>query len=273
MFRSAHQIEVEAAAKKLAGFRDHWKLTADKWYDGTPASVDQRIAKLDQVIAFAGRQAQSADNEVGNFCLAALPNLKANREELVELRRQLLGGDTGLITGPEDAGIQPLSPSTLTDMRNNISNWNSDNDIFSSRKTAGWFPGGDEEAAGYNLDPRMYPSHRDWMDASNLRSYIQDAQERNPGAGDYPIPARDERLMSAALDFIESQNTDDREELLIRAQRFMAERTGSWTPESSQAATRDFLGAVSAQVPRQVRQANRAEAAVVEDFDDALMFS
>lgn len=78
----------------------------------------------------------------------------------------------------------------------------------------------------------------------------------------------------AALDFIENQNTTDRQELLIRAQRLVEDRTWDWAPDSARQAVRDFLGAVDAQIPTPVRHAQRtAGTETVEDFDDQLMFS
>lgn len=239
MFRSAQQIEVEAAAKKLEGFRDDWRRGRDEWFDGTPRSVDQRIAKLDRVLSFASRTAQLTGTPAGNFCLAALPNLKANREELLELRRQLLGG---------------------------------------------WFGGGDDEASQFNCDPRMYPCRRDWMDASNLRSYIQDAQEKNgpeqvqrhrhEDMGFSPEDVTRLKGLQAAREFIEDQNTTDRQELLIRAQRLVEARTSHWTPQASRDGVRAFLEAVDAQIPRQARHASRAAGVEsIEDFDAQLMFS
>ena len=245
MFRSAAAVQTEAAERKLAAFRDHWKRTADQWFDGTAESVEKRIAKLDQVLAFAGETAKLQGTRVGSFCLAALPNLKASRAELVDLRQHMAGGH--------------------------------------------WFPGGDEEASRFNVDPRMYPSMRDWMDASNLGSHLQNAVDNHPPAGhdpragDYAVDERwrspyatasADQLRHAAAEFLDDQNTSDRHELLVRAQRLVEARTSTWSAEASSRAVRDFVAAVEGQIPRPTRTAASAGVPTyIQDFEDHLMFS
>lgn len=260
MFRSANQIEVDAATKKLDKIRDQWMRTALTWYDGTPASVDARIAKIDEVIAFAGHTAQ-LQGKAGSFCLAALPNLRANREELIALRRQLLGTDTGLITGPEDTGVQPLSPDTLGDMRSNISNWN---DGAFTAACAG------PECTGVKpLSPDRVHQMRD-----ERNSWRDDEEPRHRHEDMGWTPDDITRLKGAAREFVEEQNTTDRRELLVRAQRAIEARTSGWTLSASQTTVRDFLAAVNDQIPEPVRTARRAPGVeTVEDFDDHLMFS
>ena len=78
----------------------------------------------------------------------------------------------------------------------------------------------------------------------------------------------------AAREFIEDQNTTDRQELLIRAQRAVEARTSGWTLSASQDAVREFLTAVDEQIPHPVRTARRAPGTeTVADFEDHLMFS
>ena len=48
---------------------------------------------------------------------------------------------------------------------------------------AHWYSGSPEGAGQHELDPRMYPSMRDWMDAYNLRGYMQDSLEKHPPQG------------------------------------------------------------------------------------------
>ncbi|AON96843.1 hypothetical protein BI081_gp092 [Mycobacterium phage Tonenili] len=243
MFRSASAIEAEAAQRKLDQLREDWQRTASTWFDGTAESVDRRIAQLDRVIAFASRTAQR-DGDPAKFCLSALPTLKANREELTELRRQLVGGSW--YTGPEDHG--------------------------------------------FALNPNDYSSMREWMDASNMSSYIQDAHDKHPQdnwdrhKGDYAVdeswmdphaPAasgRDLILNHAALDFIAEQDTTDPGELKIRAQRLIAARTSTWSREASARAVQAFVRAVEDNSPRPVRTAS-APVRHLPGFEDYLMFS
>ena len=110
-------------------------------------------------------------------------------------------------------------------------------------------------------DPRDYASREEYMQAYGLGSQINHLQS-------YASPEARE----AAREFIEDQNTADRNELLVRAQRFMADRTSTWERQAAHTATREFLAAVADQAPRPVRQASRTPPKAVEDFDDHLMF-
>jgi hypothetical protein len=52
---------------------------------------------------------------------------------------------------------------------------------------AHWYSGTPEEAGQHEVDPRMYQSMRDWMDAYNLRGYMQDSLQKHPPQG-YELP-------------------------------------------------------------------------------------
>lgn len=240
MFRSARKIDEDATKAKLERLRTAWVDTRDTWFDGSVESVERRLARLDEVTALSKRAGAA-----GQVTLAALPQLRKDRDDLVALRRQLTGAD--------------------------------------------WFGGGDEEAAQHNLDPRNYPNREEWMNANNLRGYIEHAHQDYPvagwdyGAGDHAVPSlgdcmtgRD-RIMGlrhAAREFIDDQNTSDRSELLVRARRLMAAKTSGWGVQAAQEATEAFLGAVAAQAPTpRPRTAGRVGPSVMNDFDDHLMFS
>lgn len=77
----------------------------------------------------------------------------------------------------------------------------------------------------------------------------------------------------AALDFIEGENTDDRTELLFRAQRAVEQRTWDWSPQASRDAVRDFLGALDAVIPEPGPALRTAAVETVGDFNDYLMFN
>lgn len=78
-------------------------------------------------------------------------------------------------------------------------------------------------------------------------------------------------LRTAAAEFVDGQNTSDRQELLIRAQRYIEAKTSSWSREASYDAVRAFVGAVGQEVPHQPRVVQR-QATRVRDFDDQLLF-
>lgn len=250
-FRPAAVIEAENAQRKVDRLRERWVSTRDTWFDGTAQSVDRRLANLDEIESFAKHIASRLNHsKVGNVCMAMLPQLRSDRLALEAKREQLTG--------------------------------------------AAWYPGSEEEARQFRLDPRDYSSREEWMDASNLSGYIQHQQELHP-PHDYPVdeswrnphaeptpptpgykappPSRlVGQLQVAAAEFVDGQNTTDRHELLVRAQRLVAERTSSWEPEASREAVRAFTAAVDREIPYLQRQA-AAPQPVCADFDDALMFS
>lgn len=244
-FRSAAHIEADAAQHKIDRLRERWASTRDTWFDGTPDAVDRRLGWLDEVIATARSTASRLHaSQTGAYAMSLLPQLRADREQLLAVRDRL----------------------------------------------AGWFPGNESEAMGHNLDPRDYSSRGEWMDANNMRGYIDHSHQDNPRAdwdsqaGDYAVPPVGQdmahgqgplthELHHAAAEFIESQNTRDPQELLGRAQRLLEARTSTWSTESSNRTVRAFVAAVGEQIPRRTRVAAQQHAAVVEDFEDHLMFS
>lgn len=136
---------------------------------------------------------------------------------------------------------------------------------------ASWVPE-EVDSSHFNIDPRLYPSREDWMDASNLSGYIGEQQHQHP-AGDFPVPEHVQRLTQAAQEFVADQNTNDRDELVIRAKRFMEDRTASWEPDAARSTVREFVSAVADAAPRAQRVASRPVVDSFDDFDDHLMFA
>lgn len=215
-FRSAALIEADNARFKLDRLRDRWTATRDTWFDGTPASVDRRIAQCDEVINFAKHIGSRLHaSAVGVTCLSLLPQLRSDRHELLAQRDRLAGA---------------------------------------------WVPEG-VDSSHFNRDPRDYASREEWMNASNLGGWIDHTHQEHP---------QDPRLRDAALDFIEGENTTDRNELVFRAERMVRDKTARWTPEASQEAVRQFGAAVAHYAPSPVRVASAP--AFIADFDDVGMF-
>lgn len=213
-FRSAALIEAENAQRKIERLRTRWASTRDSWYDGTANSVDQRIANIDEVIAFAksiGSRLHAA--KVGSDALALLGHLRTDRMGLEAMRERLLtAGDCPPgIPCPTSEGLSHLPPERVKEMRENRQHWRSQDDDWETKK--------------------------------------------------------------AALDFIEGENTEDRTELLFRAQRAVEQRTWDWSPQASQAAVRDFLGALDAVIPEPSSAPRTAAVETVGDFNDYLMFN
>lgn len=78
------------ASKRLADYRRDW-IQDRHWFDGSPDSVDRRIAKIDKVIRFARATVAAQERTKAGFeCHAALPQLERDRRELAALRDGLL---------------------------------------------------------------------------------------------------------------------------------------------------------------------------------------
>lgn len=257
MFRSARTIEAEAVDRKLTKLREEWQRTAASWFDGSPASVDRRIAKLDAVIAFAGR-AQHADGPAGGYAATSLPDMHAQRQELLVVRDRLAGGAWTPPTAPpmmhEDG--RPMTTAPETGGRS-VDQWTGlPNQISHSE---------------YSRLPQESNQHYEW-DQNSPHAQTDPVggwKHKVRGTGVGPMMGS---LRNAAQDFVDGQDTTDRGELLVRAQRFIADRTSTWGREASNDAVRAFVGAVNAEIPEQSAQPQQRMTSYVRDFDDALLF-
>lgn len=79
-------------------------------------------------------------------------------------------------------------------------------------------------------------------------------------------------LASMARDFLAEQNTDDRSELLYRAQRHARDLTSTWTPQASQRTAAAFVDTVNELIPSRPRVAAAQPVTEFADFDDQLLF-
>lgn len=105
MFRSAMTRESDLAHRRFTAAMDHWQWTADRWFDGTVASVDERLAKLDKTLLFARDvAARLGGTGAGFLCSNALPNLEQSHRELKALRTDLLNGFSDRQAGSSPAG-------------------------------------------------------------------------------------------------------------------------------------------------------------------------
>lgn len=206
MFRSASARQSDLAMRRLAAHQDYWKTSASNWFDGTPDSVDSRIAKLDNILAFTtDTAARLGATEAGRACVACVPVLEQARRELVAARQSLLNG-------------------------------------FSDRQDV-------SRPAGRRT-------------ASAPTAALIDAP-----------PSLQRAIVLGSRDFVADQDTDDRDELIVRARRYAAEETSTLPTPAARQISAAFVGAVGeliAQRPRQ-RQA-AAPVTHIEDFEDSLMY-
>jgi hypothetical protein len=169
MFRDSRTLDRQHTAGSFREASQKYQAAAEKWFDGSPGSIDRRIAKCSALLHTARSTiARYPLSEAAPY-LKAAQALEADLDSLHNLR-------DAMITGASD--FEEQGPPGY-------------------REAAHWFPGGDAEASQFNLDPRLYPSRQDWMDASNLRNYIQESDparshqvqpgQWDPSVGDYAV--------------------------------------------------------------------------------------
>lgn len=121
MFRSASARESALAMHRLDVRQEDWRRTAGSWFDGTPDSIDNRIAKCDGVLAFArDTAARLGSTEAGRHAVSSIPGLEQIRRELTAARDSLLNGfsdrqdasrPAGRRTASRPAAAESLTPS------------------------------------------------------------------------------------------------------------------------------------------------------------------
>jgi hypothetical protein len=220
MFREASAIDSERTATSVRTLYSKYSAN-DNWFDGTPDSVDRRIAQAKKIsniskqasVRFSGRNAASQ-------YIALAAEMDGDRAALEGLRRDLLTASSDRYAADDDS-------------TKNV-DWERIKNLKPSRKPTetGKHVMRDEEASDY---------HPGWD---------LPAVERDPG--DYKGKHRAE-----ARYFIAEQECDDLQELTIRAKHF-AERVSSTLPaEQSRQFVASFVGAVRNEYepPRQQRTA------------------
>jgi len=206
MFRSASTRQSDLAMHRFAVQLDHWQRSAPTWFDGTIASADERIAKLDHLILHARDTASRlGSTEAGRYCGVALPTLEHSRRELAAVRDSLLNGFSD-----RQAGARALA----------------------DRRTAS------VEVPAVPIDPRFARA-----------------------------------ITLGSRDFLADQNTDDCDELLVRARRYAADETSTLPTEAAHRIAAAFVGAVEELIARRPRKRHAAaQITHYEDFDDQLMY-
>lgn len=117
MFKDAAIREAELVDRRFAQLTNQWRETANTWFDGTPDSVDRRLAKVDHMIRFAGNSAGRHGSHIPTA--RALPQLREARAQLLDLRERLLTGSAPMgLQMPREAGarsFEDFDDSLLTD--------------------------------------------------------------------------------------------------------------------------------------------------------------
>lgn len=167
MFRDARALDRHRTASAFDAALEYYAAAKETWFNGSVDSIDQRLASCDKLLHSArATVARLSIADSGRY-LHAAEELDADRQALASLRADLLTGASGRadVTGP---------PGWRT-----------------ADRPGSWYQGTEEQGLGSNphgMHPNNYTSRQEFLDAANLRSYLQDASDQHPGAGDYPVP-------------------------------------------------------------------------------------
>jgi hypothetical protein len=285
MFKDSTALDRSRTAAGFDSAHARYAASAEKWFNGTVDSVDARLAAcvslLHRARSICGR---FSINDAGRY-LQASSELETDHRALVALREDLLTGAAGRedVTGPPG--------------------WRSAN------RPGSWYGGSDDEAAGANphgIHPNDYSSREEYLNAVNMRSYLQDASHQFPGAGDYPVgdpgaeaqtdkpgyvrhsdpvykppghkrsslSGTDQRWVTLEAAKFVAANTDcldDSHELATRASHHAALKTSTFTQRHSAVVCEAFVARVT-ELGRQSYRPPVRIAAAYQDFDPQAMF-
>lgn len=290
MFRESSSIDSERTASSVRSLYAKYSED-DGWFDGTPGSVDRRIAQAQRISNIA-KQASvrlSGRNAASQY-IALAGEMDGDRRALEGLRRDLLTAAADREDGLEFLG---------------------------KMDTTGWSGADALKYIRMNPDQRHYPDQayicrcpqctdRDpslihesaFLD---LHSFDPIVHERTEGAPRHPLDALHHQVgrdmvhaddiledngvkppgyfsrvpgkhRASARNFIAEQECDDLRELIIRAHKYAEDLSSTMPQEDSRSFVRSFVGAVikEYQPPRQQRTASSRSQ--VQDFPDFLMY-
>lgn len=111
MFRTANQGP-RHADNRFDAAMTAWRESSKSWYDGSVASVDQRLRRCAKLLGVAnGAVGQRSIGESPEY-LAALRELSADRQVLASLRDDLLTGGSG-----REVGVSPPGRTAAAERR------------------------------------------------------------------------------------------------------------------------------------------------------------
>lgn len=91
MFQDASDIDRRSVDRRIAALREGYDAVAESWFDGSPDSVDRRIAACDQILVRARNAAVRLGYQEGYTEIVA--ELEEDKKSLTDLRQALLNGD------------------------------------------------------------------------------------------------------------------------------------------------------------------------------------
>lgn len=299
MFRSAEALREDALIKRFEGLRQAYVTTLASWYDGTPQSIDRRLEQTKTLLGYCHEAVRNPTERTMEITSSV--GLFAHWKRVLEAEQQRLLTAGSWYTGPEDPNhaVGDMGPNDFSSRDEYIRHMNMRNYLqHQTQQHGGDYPV-DESWRNphdpYSGESHLYPG----MSADSLaHPPAPSSGTANPDAspGGWGPGGRNGKppraigpggvfssvnlegkaqlqFRQAARAFLAEQNTTDRHELLMRAQRHAEAQTGTWSREGSARAVRAFLETVDGMIPPPQRVAARQAEATVEDFDDVLMFS
>jgi hypothetical protein len=275
MFRSASARQSDLAERRLAAQLDHFDRTAATWFNGTAASVDERLAHLDHILVHArDTAARLGSTSAGRRCVVALPVLEQTRRELAAARGSLLTGFSDRQTGERkiSAGRRTSSYRYADGVGDPTGGLLGEPLVGQGAAVKTPTMVGDPTGGllGETAQPGVHP-------------LPQPSVPNVPGVTKASTPAGSSnsahigRLHRAvelgSRNFLATQNTDDRDELLIRARHYADNETSTLPIAQARPLVAAFVNRVEELIARRPRihQAARMITAY-EDFDDSLIF-
>lgn len=119
MFRTAAPGR-QRTAESFSAAIEQWRSTSDSWFDGTFASVDNRLRRCAKLIQIANAAVGRDPMGSGQRYLNTLRELSADKQVIAELREDLLTGGSG-----REAGVP--SGRTANGLVDDAASWVGDN--------------------------------------------------------------------------------------------------------------------------------------------------
>lgn len=94
MFRNDATLREAAGARVFEAAYAHWKAKSRSWFDGTPASVDDRLKATQRLLAMARSTGLANRHTVTDVVQAQVPALEQECRRLVAVSDTLLGAPT-----------------------------------------------------------------------------------------------------------------------------------------------------------------------------------
>lgn len=256
MFRDASAIDSERTATAVRTAHDKYEASSDSWFDGTPDSIDRRIAVCQRLSHICKNATiRLAERPAGMQYVALSNSLESDRISLEALRHDLLTAGMNREAFPNTPGLQGIL----------------DEDRLQARSPGRGSIGDVVRAQGGPSEEERHQQARDYADRTDNGEY-----EVPLGAGE-----PEELFARSASRFIElesrsflaeNSHCDDLQELRTRAKLYAQLKTSTLSKSASHTMVTAFINRVEElgrEVPK--RQAHK-ESASISDFSDSLLF-